>query len=133
MKLKNLICHKIEADLLQERFWIVDRAICHKISILNQVLLKLELKIHNNVKILPHFEDQEIIKMAIGQGLGQEKEKEPDGIMLTLMKANRIIHSELDLNLNQEMLSLNLNQEKLSKILLYVMVVLNNKKQESQD
>ena len=117
MKLENLICHKIEVDLLPERLWIVDKVLCRKISISNQALLKLELKIHNNSKILPHLEYQEIIKMIIVQGLGQEKE--PDGIMLMLMKVNRIIHSELELNLHQEILSL---------IHLYVMVVHHNKK-----
>jgi hypothetical protein len=55
--------------------------------------------------------------MTIVQGLGQEKE--PDGIILMLMKVNRIIHSELELNLHQETLS---------QILLYVMVVHHNKK-----
>ena len=65
MKLENLICHKIEVDLLPERLWIVDKVLCRKISISNQALLKLELKIHNNSKILPHLEYQEIIKMII--------------------------------------------------------------------
>jgi hypothetical protein len=55
--------------------------------------------------------------MTIVQGLGQEKE--PDGIMFMLMKANRIIHSELDLKLHQEILS---------QILLCAMVVHHNKK-----
>jgi hypothetical protein len=54
--------------------------------------------------------------MIIIQDLGQGKE--PDGIMVTLMKANRIIHSELELNLHQETLF---------QILLCVMVVHHNK------
>ena len=103
MKLEKLICRRIEADLLPKKFQIVDKVLRHKISILNQAFLKLKLKIHNNAKILLHFKDKEIIKMIIIQGLGQEKE--PDGKMLTQMRANRIIHSELELNPHQETLS----------------------------
>lgn len=122
MKLENLICRRTEVDLLLERFQIVDKVLCLKISILNQAHLKLELKILNYAKILLHFKDQEIIKMIIILDLGLGKGA--DGIIIWLMKVNRIIRSELELNLYRETLS---------QILLCVIVVHHNKNKEFQD